>query len=100
MAEEQLGQHAKVCAVAVLASGLTGDGYQGPGEVRGGWVWTVDLGIWGKVHRVRTKPKSPDCLAGVRKGGEGLVCSGGCGLQRPLRDKKAPVLSEVLLLTP
>lgn len=86
-------------------SDLDGDGCQSPRGVVAGvgrWLWAFDA----KPTEPGIKPRSPGSqaaclpLAGARKGGADLVASEAVGWRRPLGDKKAPVLSEVLLLTP
>lgn len=62
----------------------------------GGRGWAVALGIQGEATEAGCLPPP----VGARKGGVGLVSWETVGRRRLLGDKKAPVLSEVLLLTP
>lgn len=124
------GQRAKgLCGVKIKVRGRGGGWQRAPGLHRrkaehgpclcvtcggqmsgpqggGGWHWAVALGIQGKAHRARNKTQEsrlPGCLPFPQRvqGREpGPVALGGCGLEKPPGDRKAPVLSEVVLLTP
>lgn len=77
-------------------------GPQASGAWVGQWLWALEA----EPTEPGIKPRSPSsqasCLPSVGAGRGGRACwlREAVGWRRPLGDKKAPVLSEVLLLTP